>query len=106
MMVSSRMVKPHMVKKWADPGHRPLQELALAGHFGQLGLGPGHDAARVRSGAGAPDRIRRDSQWKRRPAMARAMTVTAMPMAILTGNGPPQDSELRGTAVLPDEGRG
>ena len=41
MIVSSRMVKPHMVKKWARPATGFLQELALTGHLRQLGPDPG-----------------------------------------------------------------
>ena len=40
----------------------PLQELALAGNLGDLGLGLGHERPRVRSGAGFPELISLDSQ--------------------------------------------
>src|SRR5271166_902724 len=90
MMVSSRMVKPHIVKKWAIPGTVHWSSLRWPATSVISASALGDSGPRVRSGAGCPARIRRDNQWKRRPAMARAMTVTAMPIAILTGTGPPR----------------
>ena len=38
MIVVIRMVKPHIVKKWRQSGHRPLQELLLTRDLEHLGL--------------------------------------------------------------------
>ena len=54
MMVRIRIVKPHMVKKWAVPGHRPLQELLLAGDLDQLGLDPLRDVLGPAGHGGLP----------------------------------------------------
>ena len=85
MIVSSRMVKPHMVKKWASPGTVHCRSLRWPGHLGDLGLGPAADGPRVREGSGLPERISRDSQWNRTAAIPKPITVTPMPKMILTG---------------------
>src|SRR5271166_6576230 len=90
MIVSSRIVKPHIVKKWAMPGTVHLRSLRWPATSVTSASAFGRIDPRVRSGAGFPERMRRDSQWKRRPAMRMATTVMATPMMILTGTGPPR----------------
>src|SRR5580704_9124556 len=93
MIVSSRMVKPHMVKKWASPGtvhckslRWPATSTTSASALREMG-------PRTREGSGLPDRMSRDSQWKRRAAMAKPTTVTPRPRMILIGTNTPR---LRG----------
>ena len=62
MIVSSRMVKPHIVKKWASPGTVHCKSLRCPATSVSSASARGRTLPRVRSGAGAPDRIRRDSQ--------------------------------------------
>ena len=76
MIVSSRMVKPHMVKKWARPGtvhcsslRWPATSTTSASALRLMG-------PRVREGSGFPERMSRDSQWNRRAAMPKPITVT------------------------------
>ena len=76
MIVSSRMVKPHMVKKWARPGTVHCRSLrwpatsTVSASTLRL-MGP-----RDRLGSFFPERMSLDSQWKRRAAMPNPMTVT------------------------------
>jgi hypothetical protein len=76
MIVSSRMVKPHMVKKWARPGTVHCRSLrwpatsTVSASTLRL-MGP-----RARFGSFFPDRMSLDSQWNRRAAMPKPMTVT------------------------------
>ena len=68
------------------PRHRPLQQLPLPDHLGQLGLHVRRrDAPRAyatRSGAGCPENASRFSHHTRRPAMANAATVSTRPTII------------------------
>ena len=57
MMVSSRMVKPHMVKKWAIPGMVHCRSLRCPATSVISASAFGRRLPRVRSGAGLPDRI-------------------------------------------------
>ena len=92
MIVSSKMVKPHMVKKWARPGtvhcrslRCPATSVTSASALRMMG-------PRVRDGSGLPARMRRDSQWNRLAAMPKPMTVTPIPRMILTGTNAPRFS--------------
>ena len=72
MMVNSRMVKPHMVKKWARPGTVHCRSLrcpatSVTSASALRLIGP-----RVREGSGLPDLISLDSQWNRRGGDAEA----------------------------------
>ena len=94
MMVSSRMVKPHMVKKWARPGtvhcrslRWPATSTVSASTLNLMG-------PRDRLGSFFPERMSLDSQWKRRAAMPNPMTVTRSPMMILTGTNAPRLSQI------------
>ena len=94
MIVSSRMVKPHMVKKWARPGtvhwrslRWPATSTVSASTFRLMG-------PRFRLGSFFPERMSLDSQWNRRPAMPKPMTVTRSPMMILTGTNAPRLSQI------------
>ena len=89
MMVSSRMVKPHMVKKWARPGtvhcsslRWPATSVASASALGTM-------LPRVRSGSFFPERMSLLSQWKRNPAIPKPTRVTPTPKMILTGTNAP-----------------
>ena len=80
-----------------QPRDRPLQELALAGDLDDLGLGlAGDRSAGTGRGRACPARMSRDSQWNRRAAMAKPITVTPRPRMILTGT---KYSSPRGTSV-------
>jgi len=89
MIVSSRIVKPHIVKKWASP----------ATGFWRSFRCPATSDSSARSGRDVPEpasvgltdltrRRRKENRW---PARARARTVTVKPMAILTAS-PPEGS--------------
>ncbi len=89
MMVSNRMVKPHMVKKWASPGtvhcsslRCPATSVTSASALRLMG-------PRVREGSGLPERMSLDSQWKRTAAKPKPITVTPMPRMILIGTNAP-----------------
>ena len=94
MIVSSRMVKPHMVKKWARPGTVHCRSLrcpatsTVSASTLRL-MGP-----RDRLGSFFPERMSLDSQWKRRAAIPKPMTVTRSPMMILTGTNAPRLSQI------------
>src|ERR1700722_4698100 len=94
MIVSNRMVKPHMVKKWARPGtvhcsslRWPATSTVSASTLRLMG-------PRERLGSFFPERMSLDSQWKRRAAMPNPMTVTRRPMMILTGTNAPRLSQI------------
>ena len=88
------MVKPHMVKKWARPGTVHCRSLrwpatsTVSASTLRL-MGP-----RTRFGSFFPERMSLDSQWNRRAAMPKPMTVTARPMMILTGTNAPRLSQI------------
>src|SRR5271163_3679081 len=94
MIVNNRMVKPHMVKKWARPGTVHCRSLrwpatsTVSASTLRL-MGP-----RDRLGSFFPERMSLDSQWKRRAAMPKPMTVTRSPMMILTGTNAPRLSQI------------
>ena len=62
MMVSSRMVKPHMVKKWARPGTVHCSSLRWPATSVTSASALGRMLPRVRLGAGFPERMSLDSQ--------------------------------------------
>ena len=90
MMVSSRMVKPHMVKKWARPGTVHCRSLRWPATSTASASALGLMRPRVRSGSFFPERMSLHSQWKRRPAMPKPTTVTPRPKMILTGTNAPR----------------
>ncbi len=73
----------------SQAGDGPLKELALAGHLDGLGLDLAPDGPLARLGSFFPDRMTLDSQWNRRPAMAKPITVTTRPMMISDGHERP-----------------
>ena len=75
MIVSSRMVKPHMVKKWARPGTVHCRSLRWPATSTVSASTLGRMLPRVRLGSFFPERMSLDSQWKRRAAMPNPTTV-------------------------------
>ena len=89
MMVSSRMVKPHMVKKWARPGTVHCRSLRWPATSSTSASALGTMLPRVRLGSFLPERMSLHSQWKRSPAIPKPTMVTPMPKMILTGTNAP-----------------
>ena len=90
MIVRSKIVKPHMVKKWARPGTVHCRSLrcpatSVTSASALRLMGP-----RVREGSGLPERMSLDSQWNRTAAMPKPTTVTPMPRMILIGTKAPR----------------
>ena len=90
MIVSSRMVKPHMVKKWARPGTVHCRSLRWPATSTASASALGTMLPRVRLGSFFPERMSLDSQWKRYAAIPKPTTVTPMPKMILTGTNAPR----------------
>ena len=79
-----------MVKKWASPGtvhcsslRWPATSVASASALGTM-------LPRVRLGSFFPERMSLDSQWNRRAAIPKPMTVMARPKMILIGTNAPR----------------
>ena len=96
MMVSNRMVKPHMVKKWARPGTVHCRSFFWPATSTASASALGATLPRVRLGSFLPERMSLDSQWKRNPAIPKPMRVTAMPKMYLTGTNAPRLRLLQG----------
>ncbi len=90
MIVSSRMVKPHMVKKWARPGTVHWRSLRCPATSTVSASTLRLRGPRDRFGSFFPERMSLDSQWNRRAAMPKPTTVTKRPMTILTGTNAPR----------------
>ncbi len=90
MIVSSRIVKPHMVKKWARPGTVHCRSLRWPATSTVSASTLGRMLPRVRFGSFFPERMSFESQWNRNPAIPKPMRVTAMPKPILTGTDAPR----------------
>ena len=59
--VKIKMMKPHIVAKWAMPGAGPLQQLALPEHFRELGPGAARGAVEpARGGRAAADHLEQE----------------------------------------------
>ncbi len=90
MIVSSRMVKPHMVKKCASPGTVHCRSLRWPATSTASASALGTMLPRLRPGSFFPERMSLDSQWKRYAAMPKPTAVTPMPKMILTGTNAPR----------------
>ncbi len=90
MMVSRRIVKPHMVKKWASPGTVHCRSLRWPATSVTSASALGPRLPRVREGSGFPERMSRDSQWNRTAAMPKPTSVMPIPRMILTGTNTPR----------------
>jgi len=92
MMVRIRMVKPHMVKKWAVPGTDHCSSFfwpatSTSSAFRRFGT----SLARLGT-AGCPEAMSRPSQKNRRAAMASITKKITSPMEILTATAVPPRS--------------
>ena len=96
MIVSSRIVKPHMVKKWARPGTVHCRSLRWPATSTASASALGTMLPRVRFGSFFPERMSLDSQWKRYAAIPKPTSVRPIPRMILTGTNAPRLRLLRG----------
>ena len=79
MIVSSRIVKPHMVKKWARPGTVHCRSLRWPATSTASASALGTMLPRVRLGSFFPERMSLDSQWKRNAAIPKPTTSRQCP---------------------------